>query len=47
MNRDVVLCVDDDVILVMALKEELRQILGDQYLYEIATSAEEGINIIE
>lgn len=47
MNRKAILCVDDESIILDSLKEQLEKQFGDEYLYEIAESAEEALEIID
>lgn len=47
MNRKAILCVDDEAILLLALKQELRGHFGAAYLYESALSPPEAFSIIE
>ena len=43
----VILCVDDEKVILESLKEQLKRRFGNQYLYEVAESAEEAWEIIE
>ncbi|MDY6993316.1 MAG: response regulator [Pseudomonadota bacterium] len=43
----VILCVDDEVVVLDSLKIQLKQEFGDSYLYEVAESADEALEIIE
>ena len=47
MTKSVLLCVDDEIIVLHALKDLLHKVYGHQYLIEIAESAEEGLEIID
>jgi len=42
-----ILCVDDELIVLMALKKELQLAFGRRFLYETALSAEEGLEVID
>jgi Response regulator containing CheY-like receiver, AAA-type ATPase, and DNA-binding domains len=42
-----ILLVDDEAILLLALRQELRAELGSGYRYEIALDAEEGLSIFD
>lgn len=42
-----ILCVDDEEVILESLKEQLKRRFGDRYLYEVAESAEEALEIIE
>lgn len=47
LHKPVILCVDDDVTVLQSLRISLRNALGNTYLYEIAESADEAMEIIE
>jgi CheY-like chemotaxis protein len=47
MNQDVILCVDDEKVILNSLKGLLRQQFRDRYLYEIAESGEEGLAVLQ
>jgi serine phosphatase RsbU (regulator of sigma subunit)/CheY-like chemotaxis protein len=47
MEKPVILCVDDERSVLNGLRDELRFELGNEYLIEIADSAEEGLRVIE
>ena len=47
MEKPVILCVDDERSVLNGLRDELRFELGNDYLIEIADSAEEGLKVIE
>ncbi len=47
MNKPVILCVDDEPILLFALKLQLKENFGNQYYIETAENGEEGIEIID
>jgi len=47
MNTQAILCVDDEAILLMALRQELRSALRDSFIYEVALSAEDALETIE
>lgn len=42
-----ILCVDDEAIIVLSLKEELKTHYRNQFLYETALNAAEALDIIE
>ena len=46
-NRKIILCVDDEPMILKSLKIELLQSYGDSYLIETAESAEEALEILE
>ena len=47
MTKSVLLCVDDEIIVLHALKDLLHTVYGHQHVIEIAESAEEGLEIID
>jgi CheY-like chemotaxis protein len=47
MSKPVILCVDDEVVVLNSLKIQLKNEFGDAYLYEVAESADEALEIIE
>jgi response regulator RpfG family c-di-GMP phosphodiesterase len=46
-SKGVLLCVDDEIMVLNALKEQLRNEFGKSYYIEIAESAKEGIEVLE
>ncbi|MDM8558197.1 response regulator [Candidatus Parabeggiatoa sp. HSG14] len=46
-EKAVILCVDDEVVILNSLKKQLKNAFGDTYGYEIAESADEAMEIIE
>ncbi len=46
MDRKVILCVDDEPIILESLREQLEKHFGDNYIYETAESAEEALEIL-
>ncbi len=47
MSKPVILCVDDEAVVLNSLKIQLKNEFQDQYIYEIAESADEAMEIIE
>jgi CheY-like chemotaxis protein len=47
MAKPVILCVDDEVVILKSLKRQLKQAFNDRYIYESAESADEAIEIIQ
>jgi CheY-like chemotaxis protein len=47
MNQTGILCVDDEINILKVLKKQLRQLFGNQYIYEVAQSAEEAWVVID
>ncbi|MDQ7075742.1 MAG: response regulator [Gammaproteobacteria bacterium] len=46
-EKGVLLCVDDERMVLDALKTQLKTAFGNQYLIEVAESAEEGLEILD
>lgn len=47
MEKPVILCVDDEVIILRSLKEQLRRPFGDTCKIETAESGEEALKIFQ
>ena len=47
MERGVLLCVDDEIIVLTALKDQLRRAFGNRFLIDVAESAEEALELLE
>lgn len=47
MGRKAILCVDDESMILESLKEQIEKRLGDEFIYETAENAEEGLEVIE
>ncbi|MDJ0658385.1 MAG: response regulator [Crocosphaera sp.] len=47
MSKPVILCVDDEKVILDSLKIQLKKEFQDTYLYEAAESANEALEIIE
>jgi len=47
MARKAILCVDDESMILESLKEQIENRLGDEYVYETAENAEEGMEVIQ
>ena len=47
MNEPVIICVDDEDIVVKSLKRELKKAFGDEYLIETAESGLEALELLE
>jgi response regulator RpfG family c-di-GMP phosphodiesterase len=47
MKQMAILCVDDEHIILTSLKLQLKKNFGEQFIYEFAESAEEGMEIID
>ncbi|NER48997.1 MAG: response regulator [Symploca sp. SIO1A3] len=47
MNEAVILCVDDETVILESLLEQISRHFGEQFSYEAAESAEEALEILE
>ncbi|WP_216725602.1 response regulator [Thiorhodococcus drewsii] len=47
MEQGILLCVDDEMMVLSALRDQLRRVYGDRHLIEIAESAEEELEILD
>lgn len=47
MNKPAILCIDDEKMILVSLKEELKRSFGDAYSIETVESGEEALEIIE
>jgi DNA-binding NtrC family response regulator len=47
MSDAAIICVDDEASILKALKEQLKRLFGNQYVYEVAQSAEEAWIVID
>ncbi|MDQ3038385.1 MAG: response regulator [Pseudomonadota bacterium] len=47
MERGVLLCVDDEIIVLTALKDQLRRAFGNAFVIDVAESAEEALELLE
>ena len=47
MSKSAIVCVDDEVVILDSLKKQLKRKFGDQFIYEVAESAEEAWILIE
>lgn len=47
MSKPVILFVDDEILVLNSLKIQLKNEFGDTYLYEVAESADEALEVIE
>ncbi len=47
MTKQAILCVDDEEIILNSLEMQLKEELGEKYIYEFAESAEDAFEIIE
>ncbi|MEL6249478.1 MAG: response regulator [Cyanobacteria bacterium J06648_16] len=47
MPNEGILCVDDEVSILDSLKEQLKRQFGNRFFYEVATSADEALEVLE
>ncbi|OAD23176.1 two-component response regulator, partial [Candidatus Thiomargarita nelsonii] len=47
MTEQVILCVDDEEMVLNSLEMQLKEQFGDKYIYELAENAEDALEIIE
>lgn len=47
MSNGVLLCVDDEIIVLTALKDQLRRAYGATFVVEVAESAEEALELLD
>jgi len=47
MEKGVLLCVDDEVIVLTALKDQLRRAYGSDFVIDVAESAEEALELLD
>jgi len=47
VKKPVILCVDDEVMVLESLKREIKEKFADRFLYEMAETADDALEIIE
>jgi len=47
MEKGVLLCVDDEIIVLTALKDQLRRAFGNEFVIDVAESAEEALELLD
>ncbi|MEO5963400.1 MAG: response regulator [Thermomonas sp.] len=47
MNKGILLCVDDEIIVLTALKDQLRRAFGNDFVIDVAESAEEALELLD
>lgn len=47
MEKGILLCVDDEIIVLTALKDQLRRAYGSEFLIDVAESAEEALELLD
>jgi len=47
VSKDVILCVDDEVLILISLKHELRKYFGSRFTYETASGPFEALELLD
>jgi len=47
MAKPVIICVDDERIILDSLKEQLKELFGKDYIYEVAENADDAMELVE
>lgn len=47
MEQGILLCVDDEIIVLTALKDQLRRAFGNDFVIELAEGAEEALELLD
>src|SRR6218665_1817436 len=47
LEQSAILCVDDEPIILIALKQELKKQFGNEFQYEVALNANEALAVID
>jgi DNA-binding NtrC family response regulator len=47
MSKKAIVCVDDEAIILLSLKQEIRDHFGDRFVYETAMDGEDALEIIK
>jgi CheY-like chemotaxis protein len=47
MSKPLILCVDDEIVILDSIKGQLKEEFGETYLYDVAESAEEALELID
>jgi len=47
LKKEAILCVDDEAIILMSIKQELRAHFRDRFIYETATSMEDALAVMD
>ena len=47
MAKPVIICVDDERIILDSLKEQLKELFGKDYMYEVAENADDAMEVVE
>ncbi|MEY4767968.1 MAG: hypothetical protein RL637_607 [Pseudomonadota bacterium] len=46
-NKPIIICIDDEAVILNSLKTQLKSAFGDQYSYEIAENGYDALELIE
>lgn len=47
MTKKVIICIDDEKVILTSLKSQLKKCFGNEFIYETAEKASEGFELIE
>lgn len=47
MSKPVILCVDDEKVILQSLRTQLQAAFGEAYIYEVAEAPDEALEVIE
>jgi len=47
MAKKVIICIDDERVILTALKSQLKKCFGNEFIYETAENASEGFELVE
>ncbi len=45
--KKAILCVDDEILILVSIIQELKRVFGTQYIYEQATDAESALEVVQ
>lgn len=47
MTKNIIICIDDEKVILTSLKSQLKKYFGNQFFYETAENAQEGFELVE
>ncbi len=47
MTKKVIICIDDEKVILTSLKSQLKKCFGNEFTYETAENAQEGFELVE
>ncbi len=47
MFKNVIICIDDERVILTSLKSQLKKCFGNEFIYETAENAKEGFELVE